>query len=291
VSLISEALRKARQEAAELRQRERGARIAGLVSEPVGRRRSRSALLLVVAVGAACLGAAGAWWGFHGRGPTAVAEAGGRAPVAVVAPFPTSTPTPAGAMARVDSPEPQPTPMPTGTAAAGVTGQPQPSSPAVTPGVTPTPAAQSAGDTEVEGREAPPSPTAAAQASPTPTVTPAEPSLVTVRDVSGEGRVRFGRSRRQPAKPVEHLTPSPTPTAEVQRKTASQPSEFLVTAHVGRVTLELDYLVYRPDDPFAQINGQEVHVGSKIEGFVVEEITRDFVRLRDAKGSLLLRVH
>ena len=34
---------------------------------------------------------------------------------------------------------------------------------------------------------------------------------------------------------------------------------FLVDADLGYATLTVDYIVYRPDDPFAEINGVEVH--------------------------------
>ena len=55
------------------------------------------------------------------------------------------------------------------------------------------------------------------------------------------------------------------------------------------ITLNLDFIVFRPDDPFAEINGLEVHVGSTIEGFKVEKIERNQVHLRDEKGALVLR--
>ena len=44
------------------------------------------------------------------------------------------------------------------------------------------------------------------------------------------------------------------------------------------------------DNPFAEINGVEVWVGSEIEGFVVEAIEADRVVLRDDNGPLILRV-
>ncbi len=65
--------------------------------------------------------------------------------------------------------------------------------------------------------------------------------------------------------------------------------EFVAEADLGYTSLSLDYIVFRPVDPFAQINGFDVRVGSSVEGFVVEEITADSVRLRDGKGTLVLR--
>ena len=63
---------------------------------------------------------------------------------------------------------------------------------------------------------------------------------------------------------------------------------FAVEADVGYARLVLDYIVARPTDPFARINGIDVRVGSTIEGFTVEEITSSAVRLRDARGPLTL---
>ena len=70
----------------------------------------------------------------------------------------------------------------------------------------------------------------------------------------------------------------------------SEPREYVAEADLGYTTLSLDYIVFRPVDPFAEINGFDVRVGSTIEGFKVEEITADSVRLRDARGLLVLRV-
>jgi hypothetical protein len=64
---------------------------------------------------------------------------------------------------------------------------------------------------------------------------------------------------------------------------------YLVEADLGSVTLTLDFIVFRPDDPFAEINGLEVHVGSTIEGFTVEAIERNQVLLRNDEGPLILR--
>ncbi len=76
--------------------------------------------------------------------------------------------------------------------------------------------------------------------------------------------------------------PNPTPPATDKR-------DFLAEADLGTAQLSLDYIVYRTNDPYAEINGIEVHVGHHIEGFVVEEITSDLVRLSDENGPLILR--
>ncbi|NOZ94567.1 MAG: hypothetical protein GXP47_07510 [Acidobacteria bacterium] len=56
------------------------------------------------------------------------------------------------------------------------------------------------------------------------------------------------------------------------------------------VKLSLDYLVYRSTDPFAQINGMEVHVGSEVSGFKVLAIDENLVRLQGSGGPVILRV-
>jgi len=66
--------------------------------------------------------------------------------------------------------------------------------------------------------------------------------------------------------------------------------EFVMEAKVGGVSLSLGYIVARSSNPFAEINGTDVWIGSEIEGFVVEAIERDRVVLRDEKGPLILRV-
>jgi hypothetical protein len=65
---------------------------------------------------------------------------------------------------------------------------------------------------------------------------------------------------------------------------------FVLEADLGYARLSLGYVIDRPDDPFAEVNGREVHVGSTVDGFVVESITRLEVRLRDARGAVVLRV-
>jgi hypothetical protein len=72
---------------------------------------------------------------------------------------------------------------------------------------------------------------------------------------------------------------------------APREREFVVDADLGHVKLHLDYVVYRPGSPFAGINGQQVVIGTVIEGFQVEEIGPESVRLRDARGTVVLRTH
>jgi hypothetical protein len=65
---------------------------------------------------------------------------------------------------------------------------------------------------------------------------------------------------------------------------------FVVEANLGDTTLSLGFIVARSQNPFAEINGVDVYLGSEIEGFVVEAIEADRVVLRDDQGPLVLRV-
>ncbi len=82
--------------------------------------------------------------------------------------------------------------------------------------------------------------------------------------------------------------PSDAPPAS--SKAASGNREYLVEADLGYATLSLDYIMVSPSGSFAQINGLDIKVGGEVEGFTLEEITEDWVRLRDDRGPLVLRV-
>ncbi len=76
-------------------------------------------------------------------------------------------------------------------------------------------------------------------------------------------------------------------------RTVHGPSGEQGFRHGGRARLRLaEPRLYRrrSSNPFAEINGTEVWIGSEIEGFVVEAIEADRVILRDDKGLLILRV-
>ncbi len=90
--------------------------------------------------------------------------------------------------------------------------------------------------------------------------------------------------------------PGPAP-AEPRRTTASNrppapvpERSFVLTAELGYARLHLDYIVYKPSAPFGRVNGQDIVVGSVVDGFVVEEIGESHIRLRDSRGAVVLRV-
>jgi hypothetical protein len=83
---------------------------------------------------------------------------------------------------------------------------------------------------------------------------------------------------------------TPSPTTPPPPTATSGPRDFVAEAELGYATLRLELVVFRADDPWAQVNGRDVRVGTHVEGFVVEAIERDRVLLRDQHGPLILRV-
>ncbi len=211
MSLINDALRKARQAAAEHEAQQPDAAFRAPKAYPSRgpRRRSGVVGLAVVAVMAGLAGAAVAWWAVGQR----------EQPVAAVVPMPTPSPAP-------------------------IVEAPQPEAPAVVP---------------VESAEE-----IAVVIVATPTLS--TPQVATTQE------------------------PAPEPTPQERTGAVSNDRIFDLDADLGYATLSLGYIVARPVNPFAEINGIEVSVGSEVEGFRVEKIEADRVVLRDEKGELVLRV-
>lgn len=65
---------------------------------------------------------------------------------------------------------------------------------------------------------------------------------------------------------------------------------YILEANLGNgVSLSLDFLIFREEDPFAEINGIELHLGGTIEGFRVKDIARDRVTLSNGRRTIVLR--
>ena len=65
---------------------------------------------------------------------------------------------------------------------------------------------------------------------------------------------------------------------------------YILEADLGNgVSLSLGYLIFREEDPFAEINGVELHLGGTIEGFRVKDITRDRVTLSNGRRTIVLK--
>ncbi|MDD5563780.1 MAG: hypothetical protein PHQ91_08690 [Thermoanaerobaculaceae bacterium] len=139
-------------------------------------------------------------------------------------------------------------------------------------------------------RQASPVPAAAAPAAHTGVVPPAQPTPTTPR--------RAGLTAiTAPAVPPAAATPSVERPARPPAVEAAAPAapgggarSFGLDADVGYAKLHLDYIVYRSKDPFAGINGQQVVIGSIVQGFTVEEIGPDRIRLRDPRGEVVLQI-
>jgi len=233
VSLISDALRKARQDSAAGGDLQRGIE---LPLAKTGRSRLGVGLVLgaVIALAAALAGAAVVWWALDWANDEVVAVQ--------------STPSDAGAPSDPEA------------AAHTLAGTSEPA-----PGVV---ASESASMTQ--------------------------PSAGEAADAEAADPIAAGLT--EPALDPEPAGEEPGSSAEdTAAAVHDQPGEegarvFAVDADLGHVVLSLDYVVYRSDDPFAQINGTEVHIGSIVAGLVVDEIGPNHVRLHDEDGPVVIRV-
>lgn len=211
MSLINEALRKARKEAA-------GARSSQARQQAPMRRNERHtpwAAILVIALLAALFGGSISWWFFRGKSEPSAPGSGAKIETATIQATP-----PAEAPPSSDEPLPVENTKPATPPAQGTS----PGKTQSRPIVSPTP-------------------------SPSPTPTP----------------------------PQSKPTPIPEKTV------------FTATARIDGAVLNLDYLVFRKDQPFAEINGVTVGEGGMIEGFKVEKISEDRIILQhDGKTYTIL---
>jgi len=232
MSLISEALRKARQEAAEREAKERGMEtpvVAGYWKRG-GRLGVGLVLGAAIAMGAAVIGGGMMWWALADRTePMAVDTSDGQAP-AVREPVKTQLDQTVAELA------------------------PDQVEAATAPTETPV---------ESKADEHGASPKTEGNVLTTVEVAESAPN-------SAEGA------------PIE--APSPEPQAILAE------GEFVGEAQIGNVTLTLDYLVYRRENPFAQINGRDVRVGAVIEDYIVKKITENSVILTHGDTEIVLRV-
>ena len=257
MSLVSEALRKARQEAAEKGAQQRGVVFrTTVVLGPKGTRFSVGWLAVLVAAAAALAGAGLAWWAIslHGR------------------------PAPAPAAAAVSAAAP-------GAPASPAQAAPPTAAPTAVEAPSPAPPRSALAKGEVAAAHPPAEPRAdRAAAEIQPTGSNPNAPYRSAASAIGESAEAAPADGAPPAGPP--AAPGNPSTAETGRERS-----FVLDADIGKVKLHLDYIVYRSRDPFASINGQEVVIGSIIEGFTVEEIGPESVRLRHTRGTVVLRAH
>jgi hypothetical protein len=135
--------------------------------------------------------------------------------------------------------------------------------------------------------EATPSGAAAAAAS-----TPAVPATPAPSTGSSQPPGGLAGGEEQSAHPTAEDRPPPPSERATPRETRGPAGErvFHVEADLGYASLAVDYIVARPNDPFARINGLDARVGDTIEGLTVDAITPTEVRLHDARGVVILKV-
>ena len=242
MSLVGDALRKARREAAARDAERRGVLYSARISEAPPRSNLGLGLVLgaVIAVVATAAGGSVAWWLLR-DGTDAPSQArADSGPVAAV-----------GTMPSVAGPGSS---VKTGTAAGPIPqgAEPLPSGPA--------------GTASTDGGRLDQGPV---EALPAPVAPPAEaPSAETTLD--------------EP--PGDDATPEGFVGVEDGNEV------YILEAELGggRV-LSLDYIVFRADDPYAEINGVEVHLGGVVAGFRVKAVERDRVVLSDGRRTVVLR--
>lgn len=89
--------------------------------------------------------------------------------------------------------------------------------------------------------------------------------------------------------PKERVKPATVKRSEGFTGTIDGEEIYILEADLGSVVLSLDFIVFRTDDSFAEINGVELHVGGVVEGFRVKAIDRDRVHLSDGRRNIALR--
>ena len=236
MSLINDALRKARKAASEREAERPAVPFQGALIRPPTRSRDGvgATLMILVALAAASLGAGAAWWllGRGGTDPAAREEIVTEAAVATE-----------GRAADIEEQAGPGDSMPSASSSAGADSREIPAS---------LPDQRSAVDTT--------------EAESTAARTPRPATEVAGLEANQAGRA-----------------------AEPPRKSDHE-RIFVVDADLGYATLSLGYIVFRTNNPFAEINDIDVHVGTEVGGFVVEAIEVDRVLLRDDRGTLTLRM-
>jgi hypothetical protein len=228
VSLIGDALRKARKEAAERETDRRGVLFSAKINDSPTRSNLGLGIVLgaVIAVAATVAGGGAVWW-FVGRDqPSESARAAA---------------SPANDASGEDIVTPIPSPL-----AAGPEDGPRP--PVAT---VPAPASPSVGS-----------------------------ESVTPRDSDQPGSA---------VKPTAVARSIDTTTGEGFAGIEDGVEIYVMEADLGGAHLSLDYIVFRNEDPFAEINGIELHLGGVVDGFRVKAIEHDRVKLSDGRRTIVLR--
>ena len=259
MSLIGDALRKARQEAAERESDRKGILFSAKIAEGPTRSNLGLGLALgaLIAVTATVAGGAAVWWILGGAGSDRDQRS------AAV----TATGTGAG----------------TGTGTAAIV----------------EPASESASESSVSGSdggsdsgrgsEQHRQPATAFVSSPSPTPPPSPlPAFESASALDQPSSPQPRTTGSATADTTESASDPTTETGFVGKEGGEE--IYILEADLGNgVSLSLDFLIYRDVDPFAEINGVEVHLGGTIEGYRVKAIERDRVTLSNGRRTVVLR--
>lgn len=266
MSLISDALKKARQEAARQDSLRQTLPYAVGSADPPERRNLYMPLL--AGLGAGCVLAAvvfgivylGGWGPFSRtrRGTVQVAET--QTPATVPAPAPSAEPAPAPPVIEERSQPAPPIPAPSLVPPAPVQ-EPRPKS---------TPAAPPLAETPVARTQPAPVPEDEARLAPPPVPTPVPSPVPTV------------------AAPIRAPAPPPAASNGGPEDGKSYVNEVPIP---GGGVVKLNGIAYSPDHPIAVLDGRVVAPGEVVQGFTVLEIQADHVTLQGhgAKVSVSLK--
>lgn len=101
---------------------------------------------------------------------------------------------------------------------------------------------------------------------------------------------------QQPAVQARAAVETPAPTTPNDTSTEggfagveNGADVYILEADLGAVNLSLGYIIFRTEDPFAEINDIELHLGGVIEGYRVKTIERDRVHLSNGRKDIVLR--
>ncbi len=254
MSLINEALKRARLEAARRDASEKGVPVTALPTYIPPRRNPWLAPLLGFVGGIAVVGiAAGGFWWMRAEPsrPDAVART-----VVVVDPVAPTTST------GMNMSQPPVAPQPAA---------PQPATPALTQpaqrAAEPPPEASSETRRDVAPAETP------RGESGEPARIPSKPAMAAIEP---------------PPPPAPAALASGVPASAAPLLSGSYRREVTLA---GGKTLKLDFIVWSEAHPFAQINGELVNPGQMVEGYILRQVERDRIELESDDGSFWLRVN
>ena len=283
MSLINEALRKARQEAADQEAEERAA--SGVKGKAVYREprahlpessKMGTGLIvgLLLGVLAAGGGGLGVWW-LTARDSSPIRDSR-PATEHTQAPAPDPALEPATTQAATTQPA---TTQAATTQAEERASRTEPSVP--TPPTTP----ESSKPTSSNGAQAlePPAETESGRRIEAQEESPSEPSFEPPSEPPPEKIAGMEASRADPNLPK--LIEPPETIGQI-----GDSNTFVLEADLGDGKVTLDFIVWNPSAPFAQINGKQVEVGQLVAGLLVEKIERDQVTLKATDGRIVLRV-